>query len=212
MTLQYEKNPKNLGLLDAVGRASKSPRVAVNLTYRGNPDKADQMVALIGKGLCFDAGGLNLKPSGSIENMYMDKSGACSMFSAFRCVVDLKMKINVTCSLGFVENFVSSTSYRPSDIIESAKGLTVEIGNTDAEGRLVLADLMTWTQQKHKINQMIEFSTLTGACMIALGAHMGGLFTNSDRLGASILKSSAEENEQFWRLPITKEHRETMKS
>lgn len=146
MKLEYEINPKNLKLLDAVGQGSKNPRIALNLTYKGDPDNPEKLVALVGKGLCFDAGGLNIKPTGSMETMYMDKSGACNMLSIFKCVVDLKMKVNVTCSLGFVENFVSETSYRPSDIIKSAKGLTVEIGNTDAEGRLVLADLMTWTQ------------------------------------------------------------------
>lgn len=117
--------------MHAVGRASKNPPIFINLSYNGNP-QSDKWVAFVGKGVCFDSGGLNLKPTTGIKDMHLDKHGACSVFSAFQTIVEEKIKINVTCSMGYVENFVSENSYRPSDIIKSRKGLTVEIGNTDA--------------------------------------------------------------------------------
>lgn len=131
--------------MHAVGRASKNAPTFINIKYQGNPD-SNEWVAFVGKGVCFDAGGLNIKPTSGIKDMFLDKHGACSVFSAFQTLVEEKAKVNITVSMGFVENFVASNSYRPSDIITSRKGLTVEIGNTDAEGRLVLADCMNWTQ------------------------------------------------------------------
>lgn len=122
------------------------------------------------------------------------------------------MKINLTCSLGMAENFISSNSYRPSDILTAYNGVTVEIGNTDAEGRLVLGDVICWTNDIHKdISKMIEFSTLTGACVVALGETTAGVFSNSDSLANDIISSGKEENEQLWRLPIFDEHRDNIK-
>ena len=114
--------------------------------------------------------------------MYLDKHGAVSVFAAFKAIVEEKVKINLTCSMGYVENFLSDKSYRQSDIIASRKGLTVYIGNTDAEGRLVLADCMNWTQQKYKVDVLIEESTLTGAMVVALGSRFAGIFSNSEEL------------------------------
>ena len=144
----------------------------------------------------------------------MDKAGACAVLATLRGVAEMKLKVNLTCSIGLVENFIGSKSYRPSDIIRSLKGLTVEIGNTDAEGRLVLADVMTWTQRisKNKPAEIIELSTLTGACVVALGEGTAGLFSNNDELAEKIFKSGQNESEDFWRLPIKKEHRESIKS
>ena len=137
---------------------------------------------MVGKGVCFDAGGLNLKPTGGIEEMWSDKGikasliscfntclgGACTVLSAFKAAVELKVAVNVVCAVAFVENLVGDDAYHPSDIIKSYKGLTIEIGNTDAEGRLILADAMSYTQEKYKPNTLIELSTLTGAVRIAL--------------------------------------------
>lgn len=132
-------------LLHAVGRASINQPAFVNLSYNGNPDAKD-WVAFVGKGVCFDSGGLDIKTAAGMKAMFLDKHGATSVLSAFETIVKEKLPINVTCSIGLVENFISANSYRPSDIIKSRKGLTVEIGNTDAEGRLVLCDCMHWTQ------------------------------------------------------------------
>lgn len=134
----------------------------------GNPQKPEDVLAFVGKGVCFDAGGLNLKKTGGIEEMWFDKGGACTVLSAFKAAVELNLPINLVCALAFVENLVGSNAYHPSDIIRSYKGLTVEIGNTDAEGRLILCDAMSYVQDKHKPNTLLEFSTLTGACMVTL--------------------------------------------
>lgn len=163
--------------MHAVGRASKNEPVFVNLAYKGNPD-SDHWVSYVGKGVCFDTGGLNIKAAGGMKDMYMDKCGAVSVFTAFQYVVEEKLKLNLTVSMGWVENSISKNAYRPSDIIASRKGITVEIGNTDAEGRLVLADCMHWTQEKYKTDVLIELSTLTGAIIAALGHRFAGLFTN----------------------------------
>ena len=133
-----------------------------------------------------------MKPTAGIKEMHMDKHGATSVLSAFESVVKLKLKVNLTVSIGCVENFVSSNSYRPLDIIRSRKGLSVEIGNTDAEGRLVLADCMNWTQEKYKVKNMIELSTLTGAIIIALGKKHAGLFSNSDELTQNFLRAGRQ--------------------
>ncbi|EGR31353.1 hypothetical protein IMG5_111970 [Ichthyophthirius multifiliis] len=202
---------QDLNLIHAVGKASQNPPTLINLTYRGNQKSKDIDIAFIGKGVCFDAGGLNIKPTGFMETMYQDKCGAISTLSAFRAAVELDLQVNLTCTLGVVENFLSSNSYRPSDIIKSHKGLTVEIGNTDAEGRLVLADCMSWTQQKYKPKTMIELSTLTGACVVALGEEMAGLFSNCDDLSKEFEDLSKVTGELLWRLPIHSSHRKQMK-
>jgi leucyl aminopeptidase len=118
----------------------------------------------------------------------------------------MKLPINFTVSVGLVENFVSSNSYRPLDIIRSRKGLTVEIGNTDAEGRLVLADCMNWTQEMYKVKNMVELSTLTGAIVIALGRKHAGLFSNSNQLCSDLIGAGEEVEEQLWRMPLDEYH------
>lgn len=170
-----------------MGRASKNEPIFVCLEWKGDSEKQD-FISLVGKGLCFDAGGLNLKPTSGISGMHNDKHGACSVLSAFESAVKLKMKVNVVAVLGIAENFVSSNSFRPLDIIKSRKGLTVEIGNTDAEGRLVLADCMNWVQQNYKTKTLVELSTLTGAIIIALGNERAGLFSNSQTLTTELLQ------------------------
>ena len=181
----------------------------INLTFKNDPTSEDTH-AFVGKGVVFDAGGLNIKPTGFMEDMYMDKAGACAVFAAFSQAVEMDLKVNLTCTMAFAENFLGEEAYRPSDIIKSRKGLTVEIGNTDAEGRLILADAMTWTQEHHKVKTLIELSTLTGACVVALGNGTAGLFTNTDTLGMQLLTHGETVCEPLWRLPIMKEHRKGM--
>ena len=144
--------------------------------------------------------------------MHMDKHGATSVLSAFESVVKLKLKVNLTVSLGLVENFVSANSYRPLDIIRSRKGISVQIGNTDAEGRLVLADCMNWTQEKYKVRDMIELSTLTGAIVIALGKKHAGLFSNSDELSNALIEAGRQVKQESWRMPVDEYHHELIKA
>jgi leucyl aminopeptidase len=161
------------------------------LEWRGGKE-GDKFVSLVGKGVTFDTGGLNLKPTSGIANMHMDKHGACSVLSAFESAVKLKLPLNLVAVVGLAENYVSNNSYRPLDIIQSRKGLTVEIGNTDAEGRLVLADCMHWAQEKYPTQTLIELSTLTGAIVVALGKERAGLFTNASSLAAELSKRGEE--------------------
>lgn len=127
-----------------VGKSAKSEPRCIIVHYKGNPSSSDVEMALIGKGVTFDTGGLNLKPTGSMEEMYLDKGGACAVFGAMMGTIELQLKKNVVFAMSFAENSIDSKSYKPGDILKSMKGLTVEIGNTDAEGRLVLADTFTY--------------------------------------------------------------------
>lgn len=138
-----ELSEKGLNLLYSVGKGASVPAHLITLTYNGNPNSSSRL-ALVGKGVTFDTGGHNLKPTGSMESMYLDKSGACSTLSAFKWALDMQFPINLTCTLALAENAIGSKAYKPSDILTSLKGYTVEIGNTDAEGRLCLADAMTY--------------------------------------------------------------------
>lgn len=202
---------KGFRLLHAVGRASVNKPAFVNLSYNGNPDSQDWL-AFVGKGVCFDSGGLDIKPAAGMLSMFLDKHGATSVLSAFESIVKEKVHINVTCSIGLVENFINQNSYRPSDIIKSRKGLTVEIGNTDAEGRLVLCDCMHWTQENYKVHTLIEESTLTGAMIVSLGASHAGIYSNSKELVQSLSQAGEQVNELVWNMPLTDYNRDMMKS
>jgi len=183
----------------------------VAVHYHGDPESKDTL-ALVGKGLTFDTGGLNLKPTGSMETMYGDKNGACAVLGALNGVMATKPKLNIVFVMGFAENSIGSKAYKPGDIISSRKGLTIEIGNTDAEGRLVLADTLTYVQDNFKPHTIIDLATLTGAVMHALGAETAGMQSNDDKLSEDLLASGKATFEPLWRLPITDEHREAMKS
>ena len=200
---------ERMGLFHAVGRAAVSEPRLVMVHYQGDPE-SDQTLALVGKGITFDTGGLNLKGTGYMEDMYNDKNGACAVIGALHGVLATKPKINIVFSMCFAENSIDSACYKPNDIITSRKGLTIEIGNTDAEGRLVLADGMTYVQDHFKPHTLIDLATLTGAVRIALGMETAGLFSNDDELAGHLLASSKATFEPLWRLPITDEHRELM--
>ena len=145
-------------------------------------------------------------------SMYLDKHGSTSVLSAFEAIVKEKLPINLTCSVGMVENSINENAYRPSDIIQSRKGLTVEIGNTDAEGRLVLCDCMNWTQETYKVDCLIEESTLTGAMIVALGASHAGIYSNNKDLVNSLTTAGSQVNELVWNMPLTDYNRDMMKS
>ena len=147
----------------------------------------------------------------NMMGMHLDEHGAVSVMSAMRSIARLRLPINITASLGFVENSIDGNAYRPGDIFESRKGLTVEIGNTDAEGRLVLADVMSWTQDKFKPSSLVELSTLTGAIISALGYTTAGVFSNSDNLVNKLKEAGRLSKDNVWHMPIFDEHREAIK-
>jgi leucyl aminopeptidase len=198
-----------LHLLYAVGKGAICPPHLVVLKYTGNDVNAPY-TAIVGKGLTFDTGGLNLKPTNSIEEMYLDKSGACAALAAFRWAVETNFQVNLICTLALAENAIGSNSYKPLDIITSLKGKTVEIGNTDAEGRLCLADALTYTQTLHKPSKIIDLATLTGACVVALGEETAGGFGSPD-LVSKLSRAGRFYQEEVWHLPINKEHERSIK-
>lgn len=159
---------EKMNLFYEVGKASATEPRLILLKYKGIPESNEFSHCILGKGLTFDTGGVNLKPTGYLEDMYLDKHGACNSLTVFKTLEDLDIKLNVICALAVAENSLGGNSYRPSDIITARNGLRVEIGNTDAEGRLCLADSLTYIQDKYSPGVIIDIATLTGACMVAL--------------------------------------------
>lgn len=177
-------------LIYNVGKAALSPPKIVFINYYGAGKSNSVDYAIVGKGLTFDTGGLNIKTS-NMESMFYDKQGACNTISIMKALAILKPNINVVGVIGLAENSVDSNSYRPSDILKSKNGLTVEVGNTDAEGRLVLADCFTAVQLHYKdLKVMIDMATLTGACRASLGNETAGLFSNNKKLVDALVASS----------------------
>ncbi|MDR3237621.1 MAG: leucyl aminopeptidase family protein [Spirochaetia bacterium] len=200
-----------LGLLLAVNQGSARPPQLVVLSYKGAPsDKSS--IALVGKGLTFDSGGMNLKTSGHIEDMRMDMAGAATVMYAFKSAVELNIKKNIYAVMPLTENMISNTAYRPGDVFTAYNGLTVEIGNTDAEGRLILADALAYTVDKIKPSCIIDMATLTGACVVTFGETVAGLISTDEELTEKLRKSADRTGERLWPLPLYSDYEENMKS
>ena len=197
-----EDDLKALGMraLLAVGQGSASPSKVVVMQWNGGGDEAP--FALVGKGVVFDTGGISLKPGAGMEDMTMDMGGAGVVSGVMRTLALRKAKANVVGLVGIVENMPSGTAYRPGDVLTSMKGDTIEVVNTDAEGRLVLADVLWYAQDRFKPTGMINLATLTGAMLVALGHENAGVFSNSDDLADAFLKAAAAEGEGAWRMPL----------
>ena len=195
----------------AVGQASTSPsRVAV-MQWKGGKKNAPPL-ALVGKGVVFDTGGISIKPASGMEDMTMDMAGAGVVAGVMKTLALRKAKANVVGLLGLVENMPAGNAQRPGDVVRSMKGDTIEVINTDAEGRLVLADVMWYAQERFKPAAMIDLATLTGAVIIALGHENTGLFANDDGLADAVLKAAAAEGEGAWRLPLSPAYDKLIKS
>jgi len=208
-------NPKQLqqgkfGALMAVAAGSRNTPRLVVLEYA--PKGAKQTVALVGKGVTFDSGGINLKPTGGLEDMKIDMSGAAAVAATLITAAKLKPKVRIVGVMPLVENMISGSATRPGDIIKSHAGKTIEIGNTDAEGRLILIDAMSYTMQKYKPDVMVDIATLTGACVVALGEKIAGLFTSDDALAETITKSGQKTHERIWRMPLPADYKKLLKS
>jgi len=206
-----ELRQKGLGLHLAVNQGSpKEPKLVV-VRYKGAPGKGDY-TALVGKGLTFDTGGLNLKPSGHIETMRQDMSGAAAVVGILKNTIALNLKKNILFVCALAENAIGSESYKPGDVLRSYGGKTVEIGNTDAEGRLVLADAMAYVVKNYKLARLIDIATLTGACVVALGHDYTGVVTNEEKLFQKLRQAAEETDDRIWRLPNYPELKEAVKS
>lgn len=202
---------KGLNLHLAVNKASQYPPKLMIVRYHGLPAKKE-FVALIGKGITYDTGGLNLKPTGSMETMRCDMSGAAAILGTLKNAIALNVKKNVIFVAAIAENAIGSGAYKPGDVIRSYDGKTVEIANTDAEGRLVLADAISYIRKNYKPSKIVDIATLTGACSVALGHDYSGLMTNDDTLAEIFLKCGYETDDRLWRLPLYPELRDQLKS
>jgi leucyl aminopeptidase len=203
---ETEMASRGMGGILAVGSGSAHPPRLVRLDW----GTEGPVVALVGKGVTFDTGGISIKPAQNMEDMKYDKCGACTVLGIVRAVADLGLKVRIRAYCPFTENMPSGTAYRPGDIIRFYNRKTVEITNTDAEGRLILADSMAWAAEE-KPDALLELSTLTGAIVVALGHHAGGLFTPDDGLASELLDASAHTGERLWRMPLYPEFLEDMK-
>ncbi len=207
---EKEIDKKGLGLLKAVGQASKFPPRLIILKYTGDKNSKENK-AIIGKGITFDSGGLNLKPTGSIETMRCDMSGSAAVLGTMKALSLLKPKINVTGVVAAAHSAIGSDAFFPGDVYKSYSGKTVEIKNTDAEGRLVLADAISYCQKHYSPTEIIDLATLTGAIVISLGDLCAGVFSNNDKLAQNLAEAGANTAEKLWRMPLTKDHIEAMK-
>ena len=198
------------GLL-AVGQGSSHPSCLIQLEYRGARN-ARTTTVLVGKALTFDTGGYSIKPAAGLEAMKFDKSGGAVVLGVLKAAAALKLKCNVTGLVAAAENAVSDRSYRPGDILTMMSGKTVEITNTDAEGRLVLADALWYVQQKLKPTALIDVATLTGGVGIALGTAAAGVMSNDDELVGDLGEAGRRTHERLWRLPLWDDYKELLKS
>ena len=189
------------GSLLAVGRGSVNKPRLIALEYKGGKD-GDAPYAFVGKGVTFDSGGISLKPGPGMEEMKFDMGGAAGVLGAFVAAVNMAVPVNLVCVVPSVENMPDGESYRPSDVLTSLSGLTIEVLNTDAEGRLILCDALTWTAQTYKPHTLIDAATLTGACVIALGKHASGLMSKHDDLASELLAAGEQTLDRAWRLPL----------
>jgi len=206
-----ELKSKGLNLHLAVNQASNKEPKLIIVRYNGGK-KGDGYTAFIGKGMTFDTGGLNLKPTGGIETMKIDMAGAAAVCGLLKNVLALGLKKNLLFVLGIAENSIGSAAYKPGDVITGYAGKSVEIGNTDAEGRLVLADAFAYVVKNYKPAKMIDLATLTGACVVALGFDYTGLFSNCDELARQLIEASQKTDDRAWRLPVYAELKEYIKS
>ena len=202
---------QKMGALLSVGQGSSEPPRMVILEYRPQGARSQKPIAFVGKGVTFDTGGISIKPSGGLELMTTDMSGAAAVLGAMLAVARLKPRVPVIGVAGLAENMVDGDATRPGDIVRSMKGTTIEIHNTDAEGRLVLADALHYTREKYDPQCMIDLATLTGACMVALGQKVTGMYGTHDELLERVRDLGERTGDRVWHMPLFPEYGEAMK-
>ena len=208
-----EKKLKKLGMNALLGVGQGSIRGSYLVTMEWNGLKnSSKPLAFVGKGVCFDTGGYSLKPAKFMEDMTYDMAGSATVVGLMKNLALRKAKVNAVGVVGLVENMVSGEAQRPGDIVKSYSGKTIEILNTDAEGRLVLADALTFTEEKFKPKFIIDLATLTGAIIVSLGSEYAGLFSNDDQLSKQIYTAGEKVNEKVWRMPLHKNYDKLMNS
>ena len=209
-----EKKMKSLGMnaLLGVGQGSSNDSYMAIMKWNGNKSSKEKPLAFVGKGVCFDTGGISLKPAKFMEDMKYDMGGAGTVTGLMKTLALRKAKVNAVGVVGLVENMADGNAQRPGDVVKSYSGQSIEILNTDAEGRLVLADAIAYTEDKFKPKFIINLATLTGAIVVALGNEYAGLFSNDDKLANQIQEVSLKDNEKAWRLPLNENFDKLMDS
>lgn len=212
-TVLNEKQMADLGMhsLLSVSRGSRQPAKLIVLQYQGAKDKKEAPHVLVGKGLTFDAGGISIKPSANMDEMKYDMCGAASVMGTLIAVSELKLPINLVVIVPSSENLPDGDANKPGDIVTSMAGITIEILNTDAEGRLILCDALTYAK-KFKPKTVIDVATLTGACIVALGAHASGLMGNDQDLMDDLLSAGQQSNDRAWQLPLWDDYQQQLRS
>ena len=211
-TILDEKDMQKLGMgsLLSVTRGSAEPAKLITMEYHG-ADKKQKPVVLVGKGITFDSGGISLKPGAEMDEMKYDMCGAASVFGTIQAIAELGLKLNVVGIIPSCENMPSSTATKPGDIVTSMSGQTIEILNTDAEGRLILCDALTYAA-KFQPDTIIDIATLTGACIIALGHVASGLFSNQDKLAQELLAAGEQTQDRAWHMPLWEDYQTQLDS
>ena len=208
---KYELKKMGFGGILAVGQGSKNEPKLIILEHMCGP-KNQKPIVLVGKAVTFDTGGISLKPGEKMDEMKFDKCGGCTVLGIIKAVSELKLPINVVGIIPSVENMPSSQSYRPGDIIKLYNKKTAEILNTDAEGRLILADALAFGEKKYLPKVIIDFATLTGACIVALGNNVAAIVSNNEQAAKKIMESSKKTTEEVWELPINQDYMNMIKS
>lgn len=207
---QKEMEKLGMGAFLAVARGSDQPAKLIVLEYRGMA-KMDKPIVLVGKGVTFDTGGISLKPAAEMDEMKFDMSGAGSVLGVLTAVAEMKLPLNVVGIIPATENMPGGNATKPGDVVTSMSGQTIEILNTDAEGRLILCDALTYAE-RYKPDAVIDIATLTGACVIALGHVASGLMSNNDQLAKELLQASELASDRAWQLPLWSDYQEWLKS
>jgi len=208
---KQELKKKGFGGITAVGQGSKNEPKLIILEHIGGP-KNQKPIVLVGKAVTFDTGGISLKPGANMDEMKFDKCGGCTVLGIMKSISELKLPINVVGIVPSVENMPGGESYRPGDIIKLYGGKTAEILNTDAEGRLILADALSYGEKHYSPKTIIDFATLTGACIIALGTNVAAIVSNDEKLTKKINDSSKRTTEEVWELPLNQDYMDMIKS
>lgn len=213
-TIVFDKKrieKEEMGLLLAVNRGSSTEPAFIIMEYKGNPSSKDHTV-IIGKGVTYDTGGLNLKPTGGMETMKCDMAGAAACFGAILATANLQLPVNLTAVIPTTENSIDANSFKPGDVYRSYQGKTVEMMNSDAEGRLILADALAYAVKKLKPSRLIDLATLTGAIEIALGSEATGLMSTNQELADALMLAGEVTKERLWQMPLYEEYKEKLKS
>jgi leucyl aminopeptidase len=199
---EKEMTKLGMGSLVGVGQGSERESQLLIMQWKGAKDKNAQPIAFVGKGVTFDTGGISIKPAAGMDAMKYDMGGAAAVTGLMHALAGRKAKANVVGICGLVENMPDGNAQRPGDVVKSMSGQTIEVLNTDAEGRLVLADAIWYCQNRFKPKFMVDLATLTGAIRVSLGLEIAGLFSNNDELAARLAAAGKEEGEELWRMPM----------